>query len=66
MNERQYLEEHHHITETAIGLAKVALLDHDPMTALGKLEICSEKLAKIRAEYADTITTQMEKRNERN
>lgn len=51
MTELEYLREHHHITETAIGLVKLHLLQNEAEKASNILEKYSEKLTKLRYEY---------------
>jgi hypothetical protein len=43
-NDKKYLEEHHHITSSAIGLAKRRLIDGD---ADGALEILNKSCSDI-------------------
>ncbi len=45
----QYLEDHHHITETGVGLAKLHLKQDSPSKALEALELCSKRLKALRA-----------------
>lgn len=39
-----YLREHHHITETAIGVARLALIQDDPGKAMKWLDNACEKI----------------------
>lgn len=47
MNKEQYMEEHHHITESYIGLIRVRLQDGDLETAKYFGDRCAEELTRI-------------------
>lgn len=47
MNKEQYMEEHHHITESYIGLIRVKLQQGDLETAKYFGDRCSEELDNI-------------------
>lgn len=51
MNKEQYMEEHHHITESYIGLIRVRLQDGDLETAKYFADKCSEELDRISELY---------------
>ena len=50
-DDNQYLEEHHCITECAIGLAKLLLKRGDTEKALKVLETCCSDLDEITKKY---------------
>lgn len=47
MNKEQYMEAHHHITESYIGLIRVKLQDGDIETAKYFGDKCAEELTRI-------------------
>lgn len=51
MNKEKYMEEHHHITESYIGLIRVRLDAGDIETAKYFADRCSEELTRIEKLY---------------
>ena len=54
MNKEQYMEQHHHITESYIGLIRLCLDRNDTITAKYYADRCAEELhriTKLRMEY---------------
>jgi len=47
MTKEQYMEEHHHITESYIGLIRVRLQEGDLETAKYFADRCSEELDRL-------------------
>lgn len=55
MTEEEYMEAHHHITETQIGLARMHLSVGDAEKAKDTLDVCSVKLKEIFKERCATM-----------
>jgi len=58
MNKEQYLEAHHHITESYIGLIRVRLDCGDLETAKHFADKCSEEIDKISKLYQNQWSDQ--------
>lgn len=55
MTKDQYMEAHHHITETQIGLARLHLNTGDADKAQAALDLCSVQLKEIFKERCVTM-----------
>lgn len=60
MNRDAYLEEHHHITESYLGLIRVNLVRSDHGRAMELLEECTHKLTELHTKRWRHLTKLME------
>ena len=60
MKRDAYLEEHHHITESYLGLIRVNLIQSDHGKAMELLEECTHKLTELHTKRWRYLTQMLE------